>query len=118
MRILIVDDVPLICDLLAGTLRHHGYEPYTCVNGGQVLEMVERLRPEVLLLDIAMPDANGLDLAEQINQHPDLRPKRIVAVTGYNDPVMRQKIAAAGFDHHLVKPVGWYELQTVLPAAS
>jgi CheY-like chemotaxis protein len=87
----------------------------SCVHGDEVLPMVGRLRPDIPVLDIEMPEVNGLEIAEQLKEYPLLRPKKMVALTGYGDAVMRAMIAAAGFDHHLVKPVGWPELSAVLP---
>src|ERR1043166_5898465 len=116
MRVLVADDVPVVCGLLAELFRQHGHEAHTCICGDQVLELVDRLRPDVLVLDIEMPELTGLAIAERLRQAGARRPNKVIAVTGYNDLPMRTKIAAAGFDHHLVKPVGWDDLSAVLPS--
>jgi CheY-like chemotaxis protein len=118
MRVLIVDDVPVVCGVLAELFRRNGHEAHTCIYSDQVLELVGRLRPEVLLLDIEMPEVSGLEIAEQLKRQPALRPKKLVAVTGHCEAVMGARIDAAGFDHHLVKPVGWDDLRVVLPGPS
>jgi CheY-like chemotaxis protein len=116
MRILVVDDVPVVCGLIADLFQRNGHEAHACVHSEHAPELLQRLRPDVLILDIEMPGVNGFQIAGQLKDLPMLRPKRMVALTGYNDPVMRAKIAAAGFDYHLVKPVGWPELSKVLPS--
>lgn len=113
MRVLVVDDVPVVCGLIADLFRRNGHEAHTCINSGNVLGMVGRLPLDILILDIEMPELNGLEIAERLKDDPR-RPRKVVALTGYNDPVMRAKVAAAGFDHHLVKPVGWDQLKAVL----
>jgi CheY-like chemotaxis protein len=115
MRVLVVDDVPVVCGLIAELFRRHGHEAHTCIYADQVLELVGRLRPDVLVLDIDMPEVGGLEIAEQLKQQPTLRPKKIIAVTGHCHAVMGPRIKAAGIDDHLVKPVSWDDLQAALP---
>lgn len=80
----------------------------------QVVSITETIQPDALLLDIAMPYLDGLQIAEEFRRRPDIRPRLLIAVTGYGDPCMCDKIAAAGFDHHLVKPVYADDLNGVL----
>jgi len=114
VRVLIADDLVLITEVLARLFYRNGHQAFVCTNGQEVLDALEPTRPDVLFLDIAMPCVDGLQVAEQLKQRPELRPPLLVALTGYSDPVMTRKIKEAGFDRHLVKPVGWAELSAVI----
>jgi CheY-like chemotaxis protein len=78
------------------------------------MEMIERLRPDVVLLDLSMPQMTGYDIAEELLQNSDLKPRCLIAVTGYGQQDDRAKTALAGFDYHLLKPIVWEELETIL----
>jgi CheY-like chemotaxis protein len=119
MRVLIADDLRAVSEIIARLCQRNGCEVIICDGGSQVITTLEWARPDVLLLDIAMPDMDGLQIAEVLRSRPELRPPLVIALTGYGDAVMRRKITEAGFDHHLVKPVGWRELSAVMmPAAA
>jgi CheY-like chemotaxis protein len=114
LQVLIVDDDPDSAQTLGKLVAIHGYDCRTCTHGADCLATVEELRPEVILLDLSMPQMSGFDIAEELREHEDLRPKMLVAVTGYGDDEHRQRTAAMGFDHHLTKPVNWDELAALL----
>jgi DNA-binding response OmpR family regulator len=81
------------------------------------MEAVERLRPQVILLDLSMPGMTGFDIAHEIQHNPDLRPARMVAVTGHGQESVREQTKRWGFDHHLVKPVDFQLLEDILRTA-
>jgi len=112
--VLIVDDDSDHATSLAILLAEHGYESQVCLHANDCLEAVERLRPQVILLDLAMPGMTGFDIADEIQRNPDLRPVRLVAVTGHGQESVRQQTKRYGFDHHLLKPVDFRELETIL----
>lgn len=114
MRVLVADDDRGNVELQVRLLQREGHHAFRCYHGADVMEMVERLRPDVLLLDLAMPDLSGYEIAEELRLNPDLRPECVIAVTGYDRDSDRARTAEAGFDHHLVKPVSWDQLQAVL----
>jgi CheY-like chemotaxis protein len=70
------------------------------------MDMVERLRPEIIVLDLTMPGMSGFDIAEEITHNTDLRPKPLIAVTADGSESSREKTAQHGFDRHFVKPIG------------
>jgi CheY-like chemotaxis protein len=70
------------------------------------------------LLDIGLPDIDGYELARQLRLRPSLAKSMLVAVTGYGQPEDRQRTAAAGFSHHLVKPADMVRLLTLLEDAA
>lgn len=117
MRLLIVDDIACIAETFSRLMQKHGHQCYVCTDSTQVVSIAEIIQPNAILLDIAMPHLDGLQIAEELRHRPEIRPKLLIAVTGYGDPGMCEKIAAAGFDHHLVKPVSADELNAVLSSA-
>lgn len=114
MRILVVDDDRDTTRTFALLLQAGGYEVETCLYGDEVMHRIEQSRPEVLLLDLAMPNFNGFDIMDEFQHSPDLRPQCVVAVTGFGHDEVREKALEAGFDHFLVKPIDWPTLERLL----
>jgi len=104
-RILVVDDEWDSAELLAELLRLDGHEVHTAHDGVQAVEAAERLRPDVVLLDIGMPRLNGCEACRRIRKQPWGRDMTLIALTGWEQERDRQRTKEAGFDHHLVKPV-------------
>lgn len=102
-RILIVDDNAAAAYGLQKLLTHHGHEVRTILTGTEALTAVPLYRPDVVLLDIGLPDKNGYEVARQLRSsgwdHP------IIALTGYGQDTDKLEAKNAGIDHHLVKPV-------------
>ena len=86
-------------------------------DGREVLEQVERHRPDVVLLDIGLPRMNGHEAARWIREQPWGRGMLLVALTGWGQDEDRRRSSAVGFDHHLVKPVEIAELLDLLAKA-
>jgi CheY-like chemotaxis protein len=72
------------------------------------------MKPDIVLLDIGLPKLDGLEVARRLKHSPDGSPPLLVATTGYGQAEDRRKIAAAGFDHHLVKPLDPVALQSLV----
>ena len=75
-------------------------------------------RPDVVLLDIGLPGLNGYEVAKRIRQQPVLHNIVLVAMTGYGQETDQQRSQEAGFDHHLVKPVRFEQIQKILTTIS
>jgi CheY-like chemotaxis protein len=103
-RVLIIDDNVDAADSLAIILRHMGHQVHVAYDGRAALELSLRTRPEIVLLDIAMPEISGYEVAKQIRQYLGDR-VRIFAVTGYGQDDDRLKSVEAGIDQHLIKPI-------------
>jgi len=114
MHVLVADDDRDTVDTQAVLLRRRGFSVVTCTEGNDVMPLVEKYRPEVMLLDLAMPGMSGFDVAEELKENPDLRPKLLIALTGFGDNGTKEMTAQAGFDHHLVKPLHLLHLLVVL----
>lgn len=114
LKILIVDDYIDAAETLAVWLRLTGYEVRSAENGAKALECAASFEPQVVLLDIGMPDMDGYEVARQMRLAPATRDAVLVALTGYGQEKDLQRSRAAGFDHHLLKPVGPEQLTELL----
>lgn len=103
-RVLVVDDNQDSADMMQMALELRGHVVATAYDGQSALAMVEQFHPEVVLLDIGLPDLDGYELAERLGQHPNACKARLVAVTGWGE-MDHARAGAQGFAAHLVKPV-------------
>jgi CheY-like chemotaxis protein len=103
--ILVVEDNEDNLTLFEYILRAYGYAPLLARNGRDGLRLAVAARPEVILLDIRMPEMDGYEVARLIRQTPGLERTRIVAVTASAMVGDRERIAAAGFDGYIQKPI-------------
>ena len=86
-------------------LRLSGHETHTAHDGVLAMEAAERLRPDVVLLDIGLPRLNGYEVCRRIREQPWGKDLFLVAVTGWGQEEDRHRSREAGFDTHIVKPV-------------
>ena len=89
----------------------------TALDGPTALGLAEQHPPDVVLLDVGMPGMDGYEVARRLRQLSEMRDTTIVAITGYGGAVHRAHAAAAGFDHHLLKPVTLDALERLLDEA-
>lgn len=118
LRILIVDDHPDTADAISMLLEVIGHETMIALTGGTGLEAVEQFRPNLLILDIGLPDLGGLEVARAIRARPLGGTIHLVAATGWGTPEDRVRALAAGFDQHLLKPLDLRALETMLATAA
>ncbi|KXX66435.1 hypothetical protein AY586_00515 [Marichromatium gracile] len=111
-RVLIVDDSPDVVEAASELLRALGHEVSGGASGAEALEAVSRVRPELILLDIGLPDIDGIEVARRLAERPERRAFRLVAVSGYGVSSLGEE--AALFDAHLLKPVGVADLKRLL----
>ena len=111
-KILVVDDNVDAAEMLATLLELEGHAPTVAYDGASAIEQFERARPDVVLLDLGLPDLDGLEVARHMRaRSPQVL---LVAVTGYGDESIRARSREAGFDHHLLKPVDFDVLRAML----
>jgi CheY-like chemotaxis protein len=115
-RILLVDDNQDAAQALRLLLEADGHEVRVAADGASGLALAKTYRPEVVLLDIGLPKMDGYEIARRIRADAALRDTMLVAVTGYGQMHDRARASASGFHHHLVKPVEYSRLQTLLRA--
>lgn len=112
-RVLVVDDNVDAADTLLLLLETLGYEGRAFYDGEEALDAIAQDRPDVVLLDLGLPNLSGLQVAEQILTRVVNAPA-MIAVTGYNQPSDREATRKAGFVAHLAKPVELARLTHVL----
>lgn len=116
-RILVVDDNEAAASSLAKLLSLRGHTLSTAHSGLDALEKAREFAPQVVLLDVGMPDMDGYEVARKIKKGRK-DPPLLVAVTGYGNADDKKRALAAGFDRHLVKPVGLKEVEAALRGLS
>lgn len=115
-RILIVDDDRDGADSLGLLLALDGHKTFVAYAGAAALELLAAERPEVVFLDISMPDVSGYELCRLIRKQPEGAEPAIFALTGWAREEDRRHASAAGFDGHLIKPVKIDSLRALLAA--
>jgi PAS domain S-box-containing protein len=113
-RILIVDDNQDAADSLALLLQLDGHDTQAVYGSKAALERAQSYQPEVVLLDIGLPEMNGYEVARRLRLLPGLERVRLIALTGYGQAEDQARAQAAGFDAHLMKPVESLALKQAL----
>jgi DNA-binding response OmpR family regulator len=113
-RILIVDDEPNIVASLEFLMRGDDYEVRVARNGEEALLLAERFRPDLVLLDVMMPQRSGFDVCRRIRENPELRDMKIVMLTARGRDVEREKGLNSGANAYVTKPFSTKELMTTV----
>jgi two-component system OmpR family response regulator len=108
LRALVVDDEPHISDLLATALRYEGFEPTICDRGGAVVDVAVGLRPDVILLDVMLPDLDGFEVARRLRQLGHRFP--ILFLTARDGPADAIHGLTLGGDDYIRKPFSLEEV--------
>jgi len=103
--ILVIEDNEQNMYLTTFILEKHGYTVYQARNGRAGIELVEQVKPDLILLDIQLPEMDGYAVARELRQSPALLHTAIVAVTSYAMAGDRERILAAGCDGYIEKPI-------------
>jgi PAS domain S-box-containing protein len=112
--VLIVDDNRDAAEALAIFLQDAGYQVHAVHDGQAALDAAHHRTPDVILLDLGLPVLDGYQVAERLRLMPASRAARLIAVSGYGQEQDRRRTASAGFEHHLVKPIDYNALLTLL----
>jgi len=114
LTLVVIDDNRDAADSISMVLQALGHQVVTCYDGLAGLDAVAAGHPAVVFTDIGMPGLDGHEVCRRLRQRPDGQDLRIVALTGWGAEEDREKTRAAGFDHHLVKPVTAAKLREAL----
>jgi signal transduction histidine kinase len=117
-RILLADDNRDALETLARLLQLGGHEIHKAVDGVQALEAADRVRPDLVLLDIGMPGMDGYEVARRIRSQPWGRAATLVALSGWGQESDRKRSREAGFDSHCIKPLDPQRLSMLLASLS
>ncbi len=110
MRVLVAEDNPDGAELLTEFLRQAGCDVTTVADGPAALQAAENIRPDAAVLDIGMPGFDGYEVCARIRTAAWGKSMQVLALTGWGQPVDKERADAAGFDLHLVKPIDPHNL--------
>lgn len=111
-RVLIVDDDPAMHQMIRPLLQMLECEAISAMNGAEALQQMTSRPPDLILLDVLLPDISGLDVCRRIRSQPAWSDVPIIAITISTDPAIRQHILDAGADDFITKPLDLLELRT------
>jgi len=114
LRILIVEDNPALAQTTGWLVEALGHDYRVAHNGKDALAEADAFRPDVVMLDIGLPGMNGYDICRAMRQNPALASTLFIAQTGWGQSEHKQMATAAGFHHHMVKPIDYDRLQELL----
>ena len=118
LRVLVVDDNVCATQILEILIQASGHLVRMAHTGPTALAAALDYRPDVMLMDIGLPELDGFEVAKQIRQQPVLRDTVLVAITGYGQESDRQHSLEAGFDHYLVKPADFEKVRQILASVT
>jgi CheY-like chemotaxis protein len=111
-KILLVDDNEAAAQSLGMILQYRGHSVELAYDGVNAIKKATEIKPEVILLDIGLPDMNGYEVIGKIRTKPSNTV--FIALTGFGQDEDKRKAANAGFDFHLTKPIGYNDLEKIL----
>ena len=114
ITILVVDDLVDNLILISLSLQSNGFRVLTANNGEEAIKVASLSRPDLILMDIAMPGVDGLSAVRTIRTIPELRFVPVVALTAFNTSGFRQAAYEAGFDAYLTKPLDFDRLNSLI----
>jgi len=105
LTVLVVEDTPLNLKLFRLLLEHAGYEVLGAGDGGQALTLLESIRPDLVLMDVQLPEVDGLTVTRIMKSKPETASIPVIVVTGYASASDRKAALDAGADAFLPKPI-------------
>jgi CheY-like chemotaxis protein len=105
LKVLLVEDNQDNQDLMRFLLERNGYQVVTALNGRLAIETARREQPDIVLMDLTMPEMNGWEAAAAMKADPNLAHIPLIAVTAHTLPGDRRKTLEAGFDNYISKPI-------------
>ena len=112
--ILVVDDSADNLTLISLDLQQNGYRVVTATNGAEAIKVAALVNPDLIIMDLAMPEVDGLESTRQIRQNADLREIPVVALTAFSTEGFRRAAHETGFDGYLTKPVDFDRLHDLI----
>lgn len=117
-RVLVVDDNKPIRDLSKQMFEMLGHSVRTASDGEEALAVAEEFRPDIILMDLGMPNMDGCEAARRIRQEEWGKSIMLVALSGWGQEKDKQRSEVAGFDHHLVKPAAPADIKRLLASSA
>ncbi len=114
-RILIIDDEPSALELLVGYLSEKGYEVYCGMSGSECLKGIASFKPEILILDIRLPDTSGLDILRKLKEQKSA--PHVIIITAFHDMATTIQAIKLGAFEYITKPIDVDELEAAIKRA-
>jgi PAS domain S-box-containing protein len=105
LRILVIDDIPDVADVMKMMLDMEGFETQVAYSGATALDLARQFAPDVIFCDIGLPVMDGHEIARRMRGDPEIAPATLIALTGWGSEAELRKTRESGFDFHMVKPV-------------
>lgn len=112
--ILVVDDLTDNLILISLALQNQGFRVLTAQSGEEAIKIAQVARPDLILMDIAMPDVDGLAVTRRMRKLPEFRHLPIIALTAFETLGFKQAAYEAGFDGYLTKPIDFQKLNNLI----
>jgi CheY-like chemotaxis protein len=113
LRVLVVDDNKDAADALHMLIEGHGHTARVAYSGVDAVSMAQEFSPDIVLCDLGLPGMDGYEVARQLRAQPAHEASILVAVTGWGSDGDKRKSSNAGFNHHLVKPINFDEVEAI-----
>ncbi len=113
-RVLLVDDYQVACKSTAILLEMSGYKVRTAFNGRTAIEIAGEFSPDIIILDIGLPDIGGYELLNRLKQLKELQTSKFIALTGFEEDAARPSKTGFDFHHFLRKPMDTSQLKALL----
>jgi two-component system, OmpR family, alkaline phosphatase synthesis response regulator PhoP len=113
-KILITDDNKDIRDALAYILKEEGYKLWMAKDGAEALRIVKNERPDIVFLDIVMPELNGYDVCSIIKNDPVLKKTYVIMLTAQDQVAEQERGKEVGADEYIVKPFSPMEILAIV----
>lgn len=115
MKILLVEDHAAVAQMSCSLLREvHGHDARHAASGADALTALAEFQPEIVLVDLNLPDMSGYDLASAIRARPEFAGILLVALTGWGNLIESQRASSAGFDAKFRKPMDFAILESLV----
>lgn len=117
LRIMVVDDNRDAADLITEFLVMCGHDARPAYGGAEALQTANSFTPDVVFLDLGMPDISGIQVAQMLRQEAQSENVKIIALTAWGDEATRAQTKANGFNFHLTKPAALADILGALDVA-
>lgn len=114
LKVLVVDDYQPAAKTTGRIFEILGHEVFVAHNGQSAIDQAQDVHPDLIMLDIGMPEMDGYEVCKRMRQNPTLKDTKIYAQTGWGGNEDFEKSSESGFDGHLVKPVKIQEIEEIL----
>ncbi|BCU79714.1 response regulator [Luteolibacter sp. LG18] len=114
LSVLVVEDARATADILGMFFEAEGHRVRVAYDGAEALKQAVVEPPDLILMDLGLPEMNGLEVAREIRRHPFTKRVVVIALTGYDDQEMLHRCAEHGFDAHLSKPADPEEIKRLV----